>query len=419
MNSHSDHIEYLWNLYRNDEASDREIDELLDLLDAARRKGTPLVFIEEQMAAHQPSRYMDEAARESMLRIVLSGYAEADRFGSVPGLEEPTPGVEESVPRIGFFRSRWLRYAAAILILLGTGVYLRSLLQQSPETPMDTELADMRTGDDAMPGADKAILTLADGSTIMLDSASDGQLAKQGNVQVLKTATGELAYSVSGGADKMLLNTMRTPRGGQYRLTLSDGTRVWLNAASSITYPAAFSGPERAVSITGEAYFEVARDQNRPFRVSSGGQQIEVLGTSFNVNAYADEPFLRSTLVEGRVQLSSGEQAVLLTPGQQAFVENPGPTGGGANIRVRTVDTMAVTAWKNGLFNFNEARLTEAMRQLSRWYDVEVSYEGAIPDLVLMGEMQRSLKLSQVLTLFQKLGVEYRMENRELFIVNR
>ncbi len=409
MNTPNDHIEYLWNRFCKDEASDREVDELLDLLEAARRSGTPLIFIEKQMALQEASRYMDEAARESILDTVLAG---RNRAG---GVEQATEAPEH---HIGIFRSRWLWYAAALLILLGTGVYLLSLRQQA----RDNMLVEAATGDfmgeDAMPGADKAILTLADGSTIMLDSASDGQLARQGNVQVLKTATGELAYSISGSSDRTLLNTMRTPRGGQYRLTLSDGTRVWLNAASSITYPAAFSDRERLVSITGEVYFEVARDKNKPFRVSSGGQQIEVLGTSFNVNAYEDEPFLRSTLVDGSVQLSSGERAVTLKPGQQALVEGVGEAGTPTGIRIQTVDTNAVTAWKNGLFNFNEARLTEAMRQLSRWYDIEVSYKGTAPDLVLMGEMQRSLKLSQVLKLFEKLGVQYQVENGEVLILN-
>nr|WP_240966056.1 FecR family protein [Pseudoflavitalea sp. G-6-1-2] len=205
---------------------------------------------------------------------------------------------------------------------------------------------------------------------------------------------------------------MSTPRGRQFQLRLPDGSAVWLNAASTIRYPAAFAGNERKVELTGEAYFEVAPDQQRPFRVLTPKQQIEVMGTHFNVNAYADEPLEQTTLIEGSVKVSGAvsQLSKLLTPDHQASVSD------GA-ITVTKLDTGPVIAWKNGLFCFVNANVPGVMRQLSRWYDIEVQYEGKIPDRVFAGKMQRDLTLNEMLNLLSSLNLNFKLEGSKKLIV--
>jgi ferric-dicitrate binding protein FerR (iron transport regulator) len=287
------------------------------------------------------------------------------------------------------------------------------------------------------PGGNKAVLTLAGGQKIILDSAAAGILAEQGNAQVKKLGDGRLAYeaggtksgNAGGGAASPLYNTLTTPRGGQYQLTLPDGTKVWLNAASSLTYPTAFTGHDRMVQMTGEAYFEIAHDSRKPFKVEAGGQTIEDIGTQFNVNAYTDEPAQVTTLLEGAAKVDGH----LLRPGEKATVTGAagpgamgtggtgtGATGGGtgaADIRVGRGDPEAAVAWKNGLFVFTDAGLQTVMRQLSRWYNVDVTYEGNIPPRQFTGMIGRSLTLDQVLKGLAKERVHYQIEAGNRLII--
>jgi ferric-dicitrate binding protein FerR (iron transport regulator) len=269
---------------------------------------------------------------------------------------------------------------------------------------------------------------LAGGQKILLDSAAAGILAEQGNAQVKKVGDGKLAYEAGGGATKgagaaaPLYNTLTTPRGGQYQLTLPDGTKVWLNAASSLTFPTAFTGSSRTVEMTGEAYFEVAHDKKHPFTVKVSGQTIEDIGTQFNVNAYTDEPAQVTTLLEGAVKVDGH----LLRPGEKATVTGaagPGATvtsattTGAADIRVARGDPEGAVAWKNGLFVFTDAGLQTVMRQLSRWYNVDVTYEGNIPPRQFTGMIGRSLTLDQVLKGLAKERVHYQIEKGNRLII--
>jgi transmembrane sensor len=263
-----------------------------------------------------------------------------------------------------------------------------------------------------MPGSNKAILTLQDGSKIVLNDAKDGVLARQGNAKVVKLNNGQLVYDKTNVApQKELLNTMTTPRGGQYKLTLPDGTNVWLNASSSITYPTAFVGKKRNVSITGEAYFEVTKDKTRPFHVTAGNQTIEVLGTHFNVMAYADESAIRTTLLEGSVKITGGNGAGILKPGEQGVVDKSG------SLKIGPALTDEAVAWKNGCFKFNRVDIKYIMRQLGRWYDVDVVYEGQVKTDEFVGTISRSENIVQALHLLELTNVHFKIRDKKIIVL--
>ena len=263
-----------------------------------------------------------------------------------------------------------------------------------------------------VPGGNKAILTLQDGSTIVLNDAKEGTIIQQGNTRIIKLANGQIRYDgTDGPADKVSYNTMTTPRGGEYKLTLPDGTEVWLNSASSITYPTAFVTKERKVSITGEAYFEVAKDKTKPFMVTAGNQNIEVLGTHFNVMAYADEETIKTTLLEGSVKITEHNNVDILKPGEQAIV---GKQGG---IKVKTVNTDEAMAWKNGYFKFNRVDIKYIMRQIARWYDVDIAYEGAMPEDEFVGKIGRGENIKQVLHVLELEHVHFKIEGKKITVL--
>ncbi len=307
-------------------------------------------------------------------------------------------------------RRPWMAAAAVVLVLVTAGGLWLSMPKKAvvSEQPVQTLQAP-----GIAPGGNKAVLTLGDGSVITLDSSGNGVLAQQGNVKVVKLANGQLAYEDGGqGKNEVLFNTMRTPRGGEYRLTLPDGSRVWLNAASSITYPTAFVEDERKVSITGEVYFEVAKQAGMPFRVKAGDMTVEVLGTHFNINAYAEEKTIRTTLLEGAVKVNTVGKETLLKPGQQAGLQENGI------LRVKNdVDVDEVIAWKKGLFQFTDADMPAVMRQLENWYDVKVIYEGQVPERSFGGAIQRSLPLVRVLKILEENDVKFRLEGRNIYVM--
>jgi transmembrane sensor len=321
------------------------------------------------------------------------------------------------VHRIHFLRIAWIRYAAAIIILFGIGAYL--YINNQKGKPSVTQTNPVPLQNDVAPGGNRASLTLADGSKIVLDSAANGKIAQQGQASVEKSGS-KIVYSplqITNSRLPTAFNTMSTPRGGQYQLTLPDGSQVWLNAESSITYPTAFTGKERTVAITGEAYFEVVHNAHQPFMVQAGSQLIEVLGTKFNVSTYKDEPSYKTTLLEGKVKLSAHDArnavhtSLILQPGQQGQLKDHQLS------LAANPDVEQVMAWKDGVFNFNKVTLAEAMRQLSRWYDVEILYEGGkIPDRRFGGEMGRDLKLSQVLKGLQAIGLKFAIQGKTLTV---
>jgi ferric-dicitrate binding protein FerR (iron transport regulator) len=269
--------------------------------------------------------------------------------------------------------------AAAIILLLGGGAWWYAKKDRSlPVTGVATPHAPV-VKKDVAPGGNKAILTLSDGTNIVLDSAREGRLSQQGNTEVTKTGNGQLAYKTAASykpqaASEPVYNMISTPKGGQYKVVLPDGSRVWLNAASSLRFPTAFTGGDRTVELTGEAYFEIEKDKRKPFFVKANGTKVAVLGTSFNLMAYKEEGVIRTTLVDGSVQITGASGAVLrLSPGQQAQCGKDG-----ALKLIRDPNMEEAMAWKNDLFYFRGTDIQTIMRQLARWYDIDVTYSGDI-----------------------------------------
>ncbi|MEQ7799474.1 FecR domain-containing protein [Pedobacter sp. ASV1-7] len=310
----------------------------------------------------------------------------------------------------------FIRVAAVLAILtLSIILYIRSsvsFIQKDNKT--------VKT-DKILPGGNKAYLTLANGKKISLTDAANGTIQQQTGLTIRKTADGTLVYEVvklaqQSNQGKTLYNTIETPKGGQYQINLPDGTKVWLNAASSLRYPMQFVGSERIVDLYGEGYFEVAKSGNQKFIVRNGLQQVEVLGTHFNINAYKDEASVKTTLLEGsvRVLFNAGknkELSRLLKPGQQSEQT-------GENIDVRNVDTENVIAWKKGDFIFNGEELSGIMRKIARWYDVEVVYKGSFDDLKFGGYISRSKNISSVLGIMESTGkIHFKIQGKTITVL--
>jgi ferric-dicitrate binding protein FerR (iron transport regulator) len=384
-------LQYLVNRYFNGTCTEQERVELAEWIDAAPDDDALKELLEESWNRYEPDAAMPEEMSERILSSLF--------------VKEPSRRAMRPV-------RTWhaVAAAAAVTLLAGVAYLFFAPVKQSAAIAE----AQPRYRNEVPAGGNRAILTLGDGSVITLDSAANGLLAQQGGVQVMKTANGQLRYEGSGGPqDAFSRNTMRTPRGGEYRLTLPDGTKVWLNAASSITFPVAFAGSERAVQITGEVYFEVAHNKAQPFRVTTGGMTVEVLGTHFNINAYAGEAAIKTTLLEGAVNVATGTARTLLQPGQQARV-----SGGGQVTVAPDVDLDEVMAWKNGYFQFNDADMQSVMRQLENWYDVTVTYEGGeAPHRSFGGGIQRSLPLTKVLRILEENNVEFKVEGRSITVL--
>jgi ferric-dicitrate binding protein FerR (iron transport regulator) len=265
---------------------------------------------------------------------------------------------------------------------------------------------------DLAPGGNKAILTLANGAKINVCAIQNGALTAQPGTQIIKQ-NGQLAYEVSANSNstKISYNTLTTPKGGQYHLILADGTNVWLNAASSLKYPTAFTGSERVVELTGEAYFEVVHNSKQPFKVKTANQTIQDIGTQFNVNAYDDEEASATTLVEGSVKIYDAKRAMLIKPGQQYLLKS------NSIAEVKSdVDIDEIVAWKNGMFQFDHADIKTIMRQISRWYNVDVEYQGQIPSSTYHGRISRNSNASAILKILQLSGIDFTIEGRKIIV---
>ncbi len=305
-------------------------------------------------------------------------------------------------------KSLWKYIAAAsILLFLGLGYYY-----SFNKAPIKRQIAKNQKHDIA-PGGNRAILTLSNGRTINLGAAKNGKLANQGSAIINKNTGGQITYvnsEYNSSAQNNGFNIITTPRGGQYQLVLADGTKVWLNAASSIKYPVVFNGNERKVELTGEAYFEVAHNKEKPFKVISNGQEIEVLGTHFNINAYTDENVVKTTLLEGSVKVTAGGKNKMLKPGEQARLEK-------GNILVADVDVNEAIAWKNGFFQFKDNNIRAIMQQLGRWYDVDIKYEGNLPEREFSGAISRNVNLSQILYILSFKEIHFKIEKKTITVM--
>lgn len=287
--------------------------------------------------------------------------------------------------------------AAVIICLFGLYLHKENVQKAKPEAAQDNQLVDVA------PGSNKAILKTADGSVIVLNEAQTGIIMGDEIIY----ANGSEVAEITENSDAMeVLYELSTPKGGTYRVTLDDGSTVWLNAASKLIYPSKFSQHERKVVIEGEAYFEIKKDPKRPFKVTSGEQTVEVLGTTFNISAYPDERVVRTTLVEGKVKVAqngASPSSVFLHPGQQSILKKD------REITVKQVNLMGQVGWREGLFYFDETALRDAMLQISRWYDIEIRYEGNVSQTYFYGQIPRSKSLKNVLSILEEGNVRFRL----------
>jgi len=368
--------EYLLGRFYDKTCTPEEREELMEALRNAVPGEPDEASLDGLMAKHTVDAALESAAADEIYQQI-----------------KPTTPVKRYM--------RWWTAAAAVLLIAGSAVYFLMPGKQSSVPTVKIDVA---------PGTNKAILTLADGSQVALDSTGS-QVLVQGKTAISQQG-GELVYNSKEEAEPVY-NTLSTPKGGQFKITLPDNSVVWLNAASSIRFPTFFKGNERKVEVTGEAYFEVSPDAAKPFKVQLyGNTEVKVLGTHFNINAYQDEESIQTSLLEGKVEIIQGAEKVTLKPGQQAKA--------GAGIIVKDMSAMEKTqviAWKNGVFHFEQKDLQEVMRQLSRWYNVDVVYKGTIPRRIFGGELSRSLYLSDIVEVMQMMKVNVRIEEGNRLVV--
>jgi transmembrane sensor len=312
-------------------------------------------------------------------------------------------------------RYAWLGAAAAIIILLSVGVLIRRA--QMPSVPKQSNVI-ASSPQKILPGGNKAYLTMANGTVITLNGLKNGTLSTQTGIRINKVKDGILSYNKQAGDQKndsqeLTYNTINIPRGGQYQLVLSDGTKVWLNSSSSLKYPAAFIGKDRKVELSGEAYFEVAKDRTKPFTVNVNGMSVQVLGTHFNINAYSDERVIKTTLLEGSVKLSGNGQQAMLKPGQQGAFNDQQTA-----FNVSEADVDDAVAWKNGFFVFNNEDIQTIMKRISRWYDVDVVFPEKFKRKNFGGTVSRFKDVSEVLHSLELTGsVHFKTEGRRITVM--
>ncbi|WP_127131744.1 FecR family protein [Pseudoflavitalea rhizosphaerae] len=401
MNDISKTIADLIRKHLNDELNDQEKQELDNWVQQSE---------EHRLFFHQ-------LTDEKSLAATISEY-ETSRNIVFEKIKKAIPlSGESNIKSAGI---RWLNprrltaIAASILVAGGTLVWWSVNRNDNRITEIAAKPVIQQN---LQPASEGAILKLADGKEIILDQTKDGAIAQEGNTQITKSE-GLLSYNGTDPSAKVLYNTLSTPKGRIYKLSLPDGTRVWLNAASSIRFPTAFAGSERNVEVTGEVYFEIKKDVERPFLVKAGHQtSIEVLGTEFNVNAYQNEKILRTTLLTGAIRMQSQDQpgtSVVLKPGQQAQWKNI-PAIQPFTV-VQQVNIEKVMGWKNGYFSFDDLTLEELMREVERWYDVEVLYENGVPSKTFFGKVNRNLSLFDFMEGMKDWGVRLRLEGRKLIV---
>ncbi|MCS3799563.1 FecR domain-containing protein [Niastella sp. OAS944] len=402
MSTQNNRLQYLVQQYLNDKSTAEELEEFWQQVSQLKDETVIQAELDAYWAHSAAGNKVPAVGWEQVLQQV---YSKAE-----PYMQQPVA--------IPLWRKPLFRWAAAAVVILSLGVASWWLLNNNKTVSTPGDVATTTIQDVPAPHNNRATITLNNGQTVYLDSAGNGALASEGSVQVVKLADGQIAYK--GAAAELIYNTLTNPRGSRViDMTLSDGSRIWLNAGSSITYPVAFVGNDRKVEVKGEVYFEVAHDAAKPFKVQHGPMNVEVLGTHFNVNVYEDEPDIKVTLLEGSVKVVNrsrpgtgaiGNNTVVLTPGKQAvFIAD-------SRFTIADADVEQVMAWKNGLFSFTGADLATVMRQLSRWYNVDVKYEGQIPARKFSGEITHDLTLSQLMNGLQSLGIKFNIQGRTMIV---
>lgn len=351
------------------------------------------------------------SGNEDLPDEVLTGFKEEVwknlQEANAPGTVIPIQPVPVNNKR----RRRWWYYGAAAAVML-TGTLLFFRQEKIPESHPAGVVSRLQEPGDALPGTDKASLVLDNGVVIPLDAAAVTQFTEADGTTIDKQY-GKIVYNNADGSnEKVFYNTLNIPRGGKYQLVLQDGSKVWLNAASSLKFPTRFAGKERVVYLDGEGYFEIAKNEKQPFKIITGEEmEVVVTGTRFNIMAYRDEAFIKTTLAEGKVSVKKGNNTIALLPSRQAVLQRN--TG---ELEVKDADIDKEMAWKNGMIEFYDDDLPFIMRQLSRWYDVEAAFEGSAPTGRYNGSIPREATLSEVMQILKQAGVQYWLDNKRVVI---
>jgi transmembrane sensor len=390
---------YLLERYENGAANQAEMDELFSYFRDADSKETANNILFQLLQEQQPSAELNMANWMPIVQKILQ-----NKSGNTP--------YKRPVYHIHFLKRGWMRYAAAaaILVFLIAGSYFLLFNKNNHQQSIAGNHQQIK---DLPPGKNSAILTLADGKQIILDTAK-GTISKQGNTTIINLS-GLLSYQSGENKGEVLYNTVTTARGNQYQLVLPDGSKVWLNSASSLHFPTLFTGNERRVDLDGEGYFEIAHNPLKPFHViirqaQDDKMDVEALGTHFNVNSYKDEKDIKTTLFEGAVRIYKQGKMELLKPGQEAIADD-------FTITVnKDIDLNKVLAWKNGWFEFDNTDLPTIMRQISRWYDVDIAFEGKPTSETFGGRISKNLQLSRVLHSLESNRIKFRLEGKKLYV---
>lgn len=377
---------------------------------SAEERQAFFVLVEQEAMQEELERLVEEEIQNGKLTYQLDEIEKQEILSNIYQISTS----QERKTKIGSVHTIWkkLTVAASILAVLGIGTYFYTKQAEKKQ-----QLAYLNA---MQPGKNTATLTLADGRQISLDSVANGQLAEQAGVYITKTEKGEIIYRADGKRAKGLSNTLSTAKGQQFRLVLPDGTNVWLNAASSIKYPTTFANLNlRQVELTGEAYFEVKKDKSHPFVVKTSGQEVEVLGTHFNINSYIEEGMVKTTLLEGLVQVTLSantkknvtKQTLLLKPDHQAVLDESG-------LRSIAVDVEAAVDWKNGKFIFENESLYAIMNKVSRWYNVDVQYQNeGLKAVTFTGTLSRYDHVNKVLSKLELTDeVEFKISDRKIIV---
>jgi transmembrane sensor len=377
------------------------------LAELAHRFSSGTATDAEKALLHQ---WYDAADREEIEHVLLPEQeTEEDvRVRMKARLQLAIEQEPQKTPRRMGYYVRWIAAATTLVAVSLTGLYFWNAHKSHQATLYASPVA--MAHNDLLPGGNKATLVLGDGSRVNLEATQNGVIRKVAGTLIDKQ-DGQLRYNVSAAGLAPEMNTIQTPRGGQYRVILPDGTKVWLNAASSLTYPTAFTGGDRAVQLKGEAYFEVADNKNKPFKVMVASMQVNVLGTHFNVMAYEDESAIRTTLLEGAVTVTNGEGSHLLKPGQEGRFDRSSDA-----FRLLDVNAQEAVAWKNGVFQFGGASIETVMREIVRWYDVDVEYQGRTNEH-FRGTISRSVNASEVFKMLELTGaVHFTIDKKKIII---
>lgn len=375
-------FETLFREYMNQSCSEQDKEKLFAMMADMENDGKLYEMIDRVMAEPGEEITIEEERADEILAVLQQAIPRKHKRGRLVSV------------------ARWAAAAA-----VGFGVLY--LLYPASKPLKDQQQI---TAQDVQPASHGAVLTLGDGRQVTLDSLGKGVIATQGGTNI-SLAHGTIAYDDHRAAE-VNYNTLSTPKGRLFHLVLPDGSDVWLNAASAVTYPTSFSGKERVVTLKGEAYFEIRPDAKTPFKVKlANNTEVRVLGTAFNINAYENEHAIATTLINGSVQINTGNNSSMLKPGYQANVTHTAP-----GIQVTRVDTSQVLAWKNGVFNFEDADVQAVMKQLERWYDIDVQYENGIPGITFGGKMDRNLTLSNIIRMLEISDVHCRLEGKKLII---